>query len=486
MTAFRRRRRPGADGADGSAAFDRRLILPMILGAILNPINSTMLAVALVPIGIAFGAPASETAWLVTGLYLATAVGQPVVGRLIDLYGPRRLYLVGSVLIGVGGVLGTLAPSLGVLVVARVLIGFGTCAGYPAAMHLIRTEAERTGRDSPQTILTILAVSTQTVAVIGPTLGGLLIALGGWHATFAVNVPLALACLALGAWRLPREPLAERSARAGLAARIDLAGIVLFTVTLVGLLLFLVHPELSLWFLPVLAVGAGAGLVWWELRAGTPFLDLRLLAGNGPLLATYARSLLTAVSSYSLLYGYTQWLEEGRGLDPSVAGLVLLPVFGAGIVVSTVTGRRPEIRGKLLVGAATQVVVAGLLLTLGSASALWLVVVVALVAGVPQGLNNLANQNAVYHQATPERIGSSAGLLRTFYYLGAIVASTAGGVFLSPRADTPGLHQLAWFMLGAAALFVVVTLADRSLGRVQVRPEHLAKAGNSGSRTSPP
>jgi MFS family permease len=463
VTAFLRRRR--AAGPDGEA-FDRRLILPMILGAILNPINSTMLAVALVPIGVAFGAPASETSWLVTGLYLATAVGQPVVGRLIDLYGPRRLYLVGAVLIGVGGVLGTLAPGLGVLVVARVLIGFGTCSGYPAAMHLIRSEADRTGRDSPQTILTVLAVSTQTVAVVGPTLGGLLIAVGGWHAVFAVNVPLALACLALGAWRLPREPLAGRSARSGLASRIDLAGIVLFSATLVALLLFLVHPEARLWFLPVLALAAAAGLVWWELRASSPFLDLRLLAGNGPLLATYARSLLTAVSSYALLYGYTQWLEEGRGLDPAVAGLVLLPVFGTGILVSTLTGRRPEIRGKLLVGAVTQIVVAGLLLVLGPTSALWLVVVVALVAGVPQGLNNLANQNAVYHQATPERIGSSAGLLRTFYYLGAIVASTAGGVFLTPHADTPGMHDLAWFMLGAAALFVVVTLADRSLGRV--------------------
>jgi MFS family permease len=464
VTAFLRRRRGGAE--QGGEAFDRRLIVPMILGAVLNPINSTMLAVALVPIGIAFGAPASQTAWLVTGLYLATAVGQPVVGRLIDLYGPRRLYLVGAVLIGVGGVLGTLAPSLGVLVLARVLIGFGTCAGYPAAMNLIRREAERTGRESPQTILTILAVSTQTVAVVGPTLGGLLIAVGGWHATFAVNVPLALACLLLGAWRLPRETPGGRGSRAGLAGRIDLAGIVLFTVTLVTLLLFLVHPELRLGFLPVLAVAAGAALVWWELRAASPFLDLRLLGGNAPLLATYARSLLTAVSSYSLLYGFTQWLEEGRGLEPSIAGLVLLPVFAAGIVVSTLSGRSPAIRGKLLVGAVTQVVVALLLLTLGSSSSLWLIVVVAVVAGVPQGLNNLANQNALYHQATPERIGSSAGLLRTFYYLGAIVASTAGGVVLSPRADTPGLHDLAWFMLGAAALFVVVTLADRSLAGV--------------------
>jgi MFS family permease len=489
VRGFPRRRRGGPDQEDQDGeALDRRLIVPMILGAVLNPINSTMLAVALVPIGIAFGAPASETAWLVTGLYLATAVGQPVVGRLIDLYGPRRLYLVGAVLIGVGGVVGTLAPALGVLVLARVLIGFGTCAGYPAAMNLIRREAERTGRESPQTILTILAVSTQTVAVVGPTLGGLLIAVGGWHATFAVNVPLALTCLVLGAWRLPKEPRPGRDARAGLAARIDLVGIVAFTVTLVALLLFLVHPELRLGFLPVLAVAAGAGLVWWELRAASPFLDLRLLGGNGPLLATYARSLLTAVSSYSLLYGFTQWLEEGRGLDPSIAGLVLLPVFGAGIVVSTLTGRSPAIRGKLLVGAVTQVVVAGLLLTLGSSSPLWLVIGVAVVAGVPQGLNNLANQNAVYHQATPERIGSSAGLLRTFYYLGAIVASTAGGVVLSPRADTPGLHDLAWFMLAAAVLFVVVTVADRSLGglRPHERPVHPANAGKSGSGSSPP
>ena len=74
----------GRRGSDDEAAFDRKLIAPMVLGALLNPVNSSMLAVALVPIGIAFGAPPSGTVWLVTGLYLATAVGQPVVGRLVD------------------------------------------------------------------------------------------------------------------------------------------------------------------------------------------------------------------------------------------------------------------------------------------------------------------------------------------------------------------------------------------------------------------
>ena len=145
----------------------------MVSGAVLNPINSTILAVALVPIGVAFGEPPSATAWLISALYLSTAIGQPVAGRLIDLYGPRRVFLPATALVGLAGVIGTVAPNLAVLIVARVVLGFGTCAGYPAAMRLVRDEGQRTGRDSPAGVLTILAVSTQTIAVIGPAVGGL-------------------------------------------------------------------------------------------------------------------------------------------------------------------------------------------------------------------------------------------------------------------------------------------------------------------------
>jgi MFS family permease len=441
-----------------AAAFDRRLVPPMILGALLNPVNSSMIAVALVPIGIAFGAPPAETAWLVGGLYLATAIGQPVVGRLVDTYGPRPLFLIGTTLVGLAGVLGALAPQLWVLVVARVLLGFGTCAGYPAAMYLIRREAERTGRDSPAGILTLLAVSTQTIAVVGPPLGGLLIGLGGWRAVFAVNVPLAALALLLGALRLPRF------ARTGQAPGMDLSGIALFAATLVALLLFLMDP--GRWWLAPVAVAAGAAFALRELRTATPFLDLRVFGSNAALLATYARALLAAVVSYAFLYGFTQWLEEGRGLSPLVAGLVLLPVFGIGIAVAAITGRRTGIRGKLVVGALAQTVACALLFLFGDTSPIWLILVCAVVLGVPQGLVNLANQNAVYHQADPERIGASAGLLRTFFYLGAIVASAAGGGFLGARADSPGLHHLAVFLVGVAGAFVVLTLVDRSLARV--------------------
>ncbi len=464
-------RRPGGPGA----AFDRRLLPPMMLGSVLNPVNSSIISVSLVPIGAAFGAPPDQTAWLISALYLATSIGQPVVGRLIDLHGPRRLFLAGSAMTGVAGVVGLLAPNLGVLIAARVLLGFGTCAGYPAAMYLIRGEARRTGEDSPQGVLTALAVANQTIAVIGPSLGGLLIGLGGWRTTLAVNIPLAVAGLVLGARRLPRtvpSPAASSSEPAGArgAAGLDLPGMVLFAGTLIALLLFLMEPGADHWYLLLLTVLLAGGFTVRELRVAEPFIDLRLLRGNLPLVTTYLRALFAYVVSYAFLYGYTQWMEEGRGLTASQAGLAQLPLFATAIAVSTVTGRRAEVRGKLLVGAVCQVLACGGLLFLRDDSAAWMLLALALLVGIPQGLNSLALQNSVYHQAQAERMGSSAGLLRTFGYLGAIVASAANGAFLSGRADTGGLHHLAWFMVAIAALFLVTTVADRSLSRIGAAP----------------
>src|SRR5262249_48141360 len=162
-----------------------------------------------------------------------------------------------------------------------------------------------------------------------------------------------------------------------------------FAAMLTALLLFLMNPHAAGWYLLVITVAAGAGLVVRELRTAVPFIDLRVLGGNLPLLATYARALLTFTVSYAYLYGYTQWLEEGRGLSASVAGLVLLPMFLTGIVVSTTTGRRPGVRGKLLAGVAAQLVACGLLLAVDSATALWVIVGIAMIIGLPQGLNNL-------------------------------------------------------------------------------------------------
>ncbi len=139
------------------------------------------------------------------------------------------------------------------------------------------------------------------------------------------------------------------------------------------------------WYLLVITIAAGAAFTVRELRAGTPFIDLRVLGGNIPLLATYGRALVAYVVSYAFLYGFTQWTEEGYGLSPLHAGLVQIPMFLVGIAVSVTVGRRNGVLGKLLFGAVGQIAACVLMLTLTADSPVWMLVALAVVFGVPQG-----------------------------------------------------------------------------------------------------
>ncbi|GAA1305581.1 hypothetical protein GCM10009647_024330 [Streptomyces sanglieri] len=80
-----------------------------------------------------------------------------------------------------------------------------------------------------------------------------------------------------------------------------------------------------------------------------------------------------------------------------------------------------------------------------------------------RGLNSLALQNSLYRQADPERMGASSGLLRTFSYMGSMVASAASALAFGQHADAGGMHELAWVTAGAGVLYLLVTVLDRRL-----------------------
>ncbi|MGW8568269.1 MFS transporter [Isoptericola sp. NPDC055881] len=483
--------RPATAAAAAPAAgqgYDTRLTLPLALGSLLNPINSSMIAVALVPIGIAFGAPPAQTVWLVTALYLVTAVAQPVVGRVVDLVGPRRPYLVGTALVGVAGLLGAFAPTFGVLVLARALLGLGTCAAYPAAMSLVRRATDRSGEGrGTAAVLTVLAVTNQVVMIVGPTLGGLLVGLGGWRAIFLVNVPLAAACLLLGGLRLPRAegtPVTGSTARrASVATRLDVAGVVLFAASLTSLMLVLVGA--TPWWVLAVTVATGAGFARHELRTAHPFIDLRLLGGNRPLLLTYARALLTATATYAFMFGYVQWLEQGRGLTEAAAGLLMLPTSVVAVTVASATGRRAPVRAALVVGATSLLLGAAVLAVVQPDSPTWLLVLAGVGIGGMQGLAGLANQKALARQADAETVGAAAGLLRTFMYVGALVSTAAIAALYAQGPTTAGLHDLALAMVACAAAVLVLTLVDRSLRR-PAAPSNPTPPDTTAPVTTPP
>ncbi|NBH03275.1 MFS transporter [Amycolatopsis sp. SID8362] len=432
-------------------------------GAVLNPINSTLIAVALVPIGQSFSAGPGQTAWLISALYLATAVGQPVVGLLVDRYGARRVLLAGATLVIVAGIAGMIPLSVGWLTGVRVVLGLGTCAGFPAAMAVLRHHAEANGQGVPARVLSVLSMSAQTVMVIGPTLGGVLIGLFGWPAIFAVNIPLAGLSLVLTLLWVPANDRGERT-----ATRIDVLGIALFSATLLALLFFLMAPGAEAWLLAVVAAfGTAFALV--ELRRDHPFLDLRMLAANSAILRTYLRQALSFMAIYAIMFGYVQWLETARRLSEEAAGLMLLPMSGTAVCAAAFSGRASGIKARLVTVAVALAGGSALLLFVHDNTGSGALLALAALFGLAQGLTSVANQTTLYGEAPAEQMGTASGLFRTAQYLGAIVASTLIALCYGPHADSAGLHRLAVALVVISALLLVVTVADRGLRAAKVK-----------------
>jgi MFS family permease len=444
--------------------FSWRFTTPLFIGSALNPINSSLIATALVPIAHSLGVSIGQTAALVTVLYLASAIAQPTAGKAAEVFGPRRVFLVGIVLVIAGGLIGGFAQDLVTLLVSRVLIGLGTACAYPTAMLLIRRRAHDAGLDKPPGgVLGGLQIAGIATASLGLPLGGVLVGALGWRAVFFINVPVALiALVATMAWVSPDGPLDRTRSARDIAASLDVIGIAGFAAAMTALLLFLFDLPTAQWYLLAISVVLWIALVWWELRAGTPFLDLRLLASNRALTSTYLRFGLVSLCVYVVLYGITQWVEAVRGLSESEAGLLLLPMtLVSGLVISPIS-RRNLVRGPVIVAAVTCLVAsAGVLLLDASAWIGW-VVVITVVFGISLGASGAGNQTSLYRQAPAEQLGTASGLLRTFGYLGSIAASAITGIVFHTNVSDHGVHQIAWIMTGVSVVLVLMTALDRT------------------------
>ena len=443
-----------------TARLPAKLVVPIALGTLLQALNSSMIAVALVQIRDQFHAGASA-AWLISALYLATAVGAPTMGRLADQIGPRRVFLGGLVVIAVAAAAAPFAPDIGTLIALRVLLGIGTSAPYPAGLAMIRAEADRLGLPSASGGLGVLAVAGQVAVALGPPLGGVLVEAAGWQAIFLVNLPFVAIAAVFAVRYLP----GGGGKRGKVLRELDLPGLALFAGTITGLLLVLLsltgQPE---WYpLPVCAVLAGL-LVWRELHAPRPFLDVRLLASNRALTSTYARTATTYTAFYLIFYGVPAWLETGRGLDAGTAGLVMLPLAGLGAITALLAGRLERRSGSrpLLVIGSVVLAIAGLALTRTSSTApIGVLVALSALLGLPNGFNSMGNQTSLYKAAPADQMGSASGLYRTSQYVGAnLAAAVMELVFAGPATDA-GLHRLAWVVLCLGAVLAVTALTSR-------------------------
>lgn len=451
--------------AGAGQPFGSRFVAPLYLGAALNPVNSSIIATALVALAAALRIPVGQTAILISSLYLTSALAQPAAGRLAEEFGPRRVFLTGIVLVLAAGVVGSLAPSLPGLVAARVLIGAGTSAGYPTAMMLIRRRAEQAGLDAPpHRVLGGLAVAGAATVAVGPAIGGLLVGWLGWRTAFWINIPVATAALVLAlAGVAPDRDRPRHDSVRALASRLDLLGMLGFGGSLTALVVCLNSLPHANWPALTVSIILAIVLVGWELRAANPFLDVRLLAANGALTRTYIRNGLTLLGTYVILYGLTQWLEAFRGLSAYQAGLALLPMGVLTAVTARAVSRRPRVRMPLIGCAVLLLVGAVAMLFVGAGTPIAVVIAASAVFGLTSGASTVANQHVLYQEAPAAAVGTASGLLRTFGYLGSIASAAITGTAFHRHVDDAGLHHIAWILVAVAVVVLAMTVLDRGL-----------------------
>lgn len=445
--------------------FSWRFVAPLYMGSTLNPINSSIIATALVPIAAALHVSVAQTTLLVTSLYLASSIAQPTAGKLSEEFGPRRVFLTGILLVLIGGIIGGLGHNLIMLIVARVFIGIGTSTAYPSAMLLIRRQADSAGlSEPPGHVLGALQIAGVATAAVGLPIGGVLVDAWGWRTTFLVNIPFALIALVMAALWIPRDvPIQGMKTAREIASRIDALGITGFAATTTALLVFLFSlPNLS-WTALGLSVVLGIFTIGWELRVKHPFFDVRMLASNPTLTRTYTRFMLMTLCMYTVLYGITAWIGSTHVVSSLEVGLLLLPMSVLSAFVVGPISKRNLVRGPLIVSAASSIVASiGVLFLTASSPMIWLLII-TLIFGITMGTMVSGNQTALYTQVTASQIGTASGLFRTFGYIGSIASSAIIGIAFHTVVSDSGMHAIALTMITVSVVALFITITDRQL-----------------------
>lgn len=414
----------------------------------------------------AFNASFQEVQWVVLAYLLSVTTLIVSAGRLGDAFGRKRLLLAGIVVFTVSSLACGLAPTLGVLLTARLAQGLGAALMASLAVALVGDAVPKAKTGS---VLGLLGTMSAVGTALGPSLGGLLMTGFGWSAIFLVNVPVGILALALAHRHLPADrpgmPLKE--------THFDLTGTGLLALTLAAYALSLT-PERG-HFGPVnaaLLLGAMGGMALFvlvESRAASPLVRATALRDPVLLPGLIMSFLVSTVMMTTLVVG-PFYLLRSLELAPALAG----PLLSLGPLVAALTGLpagrvvdhfgAERITRAGLAGIAAGATAVSLLPThLGVLGYLGPIVVMT----ASYALFQTANNTAIMSAAPPDQRGASAGMLGLSRNLGLITgAALMGAVFVfssaSPDITTAPPQAIARAMQSTfafAALLIILAFA---------------------------
>jgi len=409
-------------------------MISLSVGIVMTTIDSSIVNIALPEIGRSFQASLTAVQWVAVAYVVAVTAFLPTAGRLSDMGGRKRPYVTGFAVFTVASALCALAPSLAVLVCARILQAVGGALMFANDMAIIIAAfpPQERGR-----AMGLVGAVVSVGLTLGPTLGGMLVGWVGWHAIFTINLPIGVAGVFLALRVLKNDTLRDRS------QRFDLAGAALLLIALVSLTVGLNEGSYWGWSSPATLALLGAALIsgaaFWRVEScvSQPAVDLALLH-NRVFAFGNASLFLAFLATFTSVLLAPFFIQDLLGLPPQYAGLLMTVVPLVQFVVSPIAGLLSDRLGaRWLAAAGLALASVGFVLMsrLNATSSVPEIVWRTAIMGLGFGLFQAPNSAALLGAAPPHRLGIASGLLALMRNLGmSIGLATAGAVFASRQA----------------------------------------------------
>ena len=404
-------------------------------------LDITIVNVALPDIARSLHSSFTDLQWVIDAYSLSLAALLLTAGALADLFGRRRLFVIGLALFSASSLLCALSGSPAMLDAARALQGIGGAAMFATSLALLAAAFH--GRDRG-TAFGIWGATIGLSVAIGPLVGGLLTEKVAWQSIFYLNVPIGIGAIFVTLTRVSETRDPE-------AAGIDWAGLLTFSAGLFCLVYALVRGNADGWTSgTILAclIAAGVllpGFVWVESRQRRPMLDLTLFRKPAFLGASLAAFALSA-SMFAMFLYLTLYIQNALGYSPLQAGLRFLPTSLVSFFVAAIAGRlsaRLPMRG--LVGGGLALTGVGLLLMGGlTAGSDWTALLAGfVVAGAGVGMANPTLASTAIGVVMPARAGMASGIGNTFRQTGIATGIAALGAVFEHLVATKVVHAFS-------------------------------------------
>jgi EmrB/QacA subfamily drug resistance transporter len=459
----------------------RLLVLYLALGGLAFACLQSLVSPALSTIGHELKVSTSDVSWIVTAYLLSASVLTPILGRLGDMVGKRRMLIVVLSILAVGAVVSALATSLTVLIIGRILQGAGG-AMMPLSIGMVRDELPR---ERVATTVGMISAIFGVGAGIGIVAAGPIVEHLSWHWLFWLPLALVLIALAGAIFGMKESPVRT-------PGKLDFLGATILSLSLVGLLLAISKGQAWGWgeakTIGLLAAGV-IGLVVFvlvELRVSEPLIDMKLMRIRG-VWATDLVALILGFAMFGTFLLVPTLLQlpsvTGYGFGKSVteAGLFLLPTVVMMVLFGPIAGLLNRKYGpKLPMFLGTVLVVAAFALPAIGHGEIWQVLASGLLTGAGIGFAFAAMSNAIIEAVPPSQTGEATSVNSIARTIGSSIGTAVVAAVITSNTTPQGLPTDAaftdgfWVCAGVAVLAVVAALLLPSAHR---RHEQAVAAG---------